>query len=363
MKANQNIEFLLKRYSIDKSLSIQSALRKMDESKTKLLIILQDEKYFSLLSIGDIQRALIRNIDIQRDISEILRPKSKIKIAKKGDTIQSIKNLMLEHRIEFMPKVDKDSNIIEILFWKDLFDFEKKIEQKLKNIPVVIMAGGTGTRLKPLTNVIPKPLLPIGDKPILTKIMETFKISGSKSFFLSVNYMHEMIRTYYKVNCDPEINLEYIMEEKPLGTAGSISLLKDKLKSTFFVSNCDIIIDQDYGDVLEYHRLNGNKITIVAALKHYSIPYGTLEISKGGILNKISEKPDLNYIINTGVYIIEPEVIAQIPENEFFHITHLIEKVKKNNMKVGVFPVSEKSWIDIGEWGTYIKLIGSSINI
>ena len=140
-----------------------------------------------------------------------------------------------------------------------------------------------------------------------------------------------------------------------MGTAGSLTLLKEIIHETFFVSNCDIIIEQDYSEILDYHREQKNLITIVAALKHYHIPYGTVETSENGRLVSLVEKPEITYKINSGMYILEPEVLNEIPENTFFHITHLIEKLLAKNEKVGVFPVSEKSWKDIGEWKEYLE--------
>ncbi|WP_460545713.1 sugar phosphate nucleotidyltransferase, partial [Echinicola sediminis] len=149
--------------------------------------------------------------------------------------------------------------------------------------------------------------------------------------------------------------LNFFKEDKPLGTAGSLHLLKGKLKETFFVSNCDILIDEDYSQILKYHKENRNEITLVPALKHISIPYGTIETGENGVLENMAEKPNWTIKINAGLYVLEPSLIDEIPENEFFHITHLIEKVKKRNGRVGVFPVSEKSWKDIGEWDEYLR--------
>ena len=142
-----------------------------------------------------------------------------------------------------------------------------------------------------------------------------------------------------------------------MGTAGSLSLIKEKINNTFFINNCDIIIEQDYSEILDYHKKNNNEITIVAALKHISIPYGTLETGENGILLEISEKPEYTFKINSGMYVLEPQLINEIPENTFYHITDLIEKVRSRNGKVGVFPVSEKSWVDIGNWNEYIKML------
>ena len=142
-----------------------------------------------------------------------------------------------------------------------------------------------------------------------------------------------------------------------MGTAGSLSLLKDQIKETLFVSNCDILIDQDYSEVLKYHRENKNEITVVAALKHYPIPYGTIETGENGRLLELIEKPEISFKINTGIYILEPHLLNEIPENVVFHMTQLIKNVNKRNGLVGVFPVSEKSWKDIGDWDEYYQNI------
>ena len=217
------------------------------------------------------------------------------------------------------------------------------------NVPVVIMAGGLGTRLKPLTNVLPKPLIPIGEKTIIEEIFDRFGKHGCENFYISVNYKSDLIE-YYLNNQHLPYALHFFKESQPMGTAGSLSLLKGKLNQTFFVSNCDILIEQDYSEILAYHRSNKNEITVVAALKHFPIAYGTIETGKNGKLIKLVEKPELTFKINSGMYILEPHLLEEIPGNELFHITQLIDKVLERKGNVGVFPVSDKSWKDIGSW-------------
>jgi NDP-sugar pyrophosphorylase family protein len=171
---------------------------------------------------------------------------------------------------------------------------------------------------------------------------------------LTLNYKAELIQYYIK-NLNLPYQIDYFKEDKPMGTAGSLSLLVDRINETFFVSNCDIIIDQDYSEILDYHRDNHNEITVVAALKHYPIPYGTIETAENGKLVSLSEKPELTFKINSGMYILEPHLLKEIPANQFFHITQLIENIQKRGGSVGVFPVSSKSWKDIGEWDQYIR--------
>lgn len=339
---------------VDYNDSILNVLKKMDELKRKLLIVTNDNKYHSLISIGDLQRAIIKNENLNSPIRTILR--KSVSVAKKGDNIDDIKKLMLNFRIEFMPIISIKNEIYDVLFWEDLFTegVNSKSNNQL-NLPVVIMAGGKGTRLIPLTNILPKPLIPIGEKTIIEDIMDRFVDSGCNKFFISINYKADLIKYYFNSLSNPDYSITYFQEKKPLGTAGSLNMLKNKIDSTFFVTNCDIIIEQDYADVLNYHRTNKNEITVVAAIKNIKIPYGTIETKENGLIETLSEKPEYTFKINTGFYILEPHLIDEIPEDTFYHITFLIEKLYNEGRKVGVFPISEGSWIDIGNWEEYFS--------
>ena len=336
--------------------NIISVLKKMDTSRRKLLIVMAEKQFKSLISIGDIQRAIIKNIDLAVPISQILR--QKITVASTEDDLSLVKSRMKARRNEFMPVVSPSGELINIIFWEDLFEEKHAPKAAVNlNLPVIIMAGGQGTRLKPLTNVLPKPLIPIRNKTIIEDIMDRFVDCGCNDFFLSINYKAEIIRYYFDSLQNPEYRIDYFQEDKPLGTAGSLHLLKDKIHSTFFVTNCDIIIEQDYSEILNYHYENQNEITVVGAIKNYSIPYGTLTTREDGLLQTIQEKPEIIFKINTGFYILEPHLIKEIPNNRIYHITYLIEKLQQENRRVGVFPVSEKSWIDIGNWEEYLTHI------
>lgn len=334
--------------------SVIEALERMDSLKRKLLIVLKGEQFYGVLSIGDIQRAIINKYPLENSIDSILR--KEITVCYVSESTEQIKQKMLELRTECMPVLNDKNNLINVIFWDDLFKTKFKKHPKL-NLPVIIMAGGKGTRLQPLTNVFPKPLLPIDKKTIIEDIMDRFVDVGCNDFHLSVNYKAETIKNYFNVLDNPDYNIDYFEEDKPLGTAGSMYLIKDKIDSTFFVSNCDILIDQDLEEIYNYHRENKNDITIVSALKRYKIPYGTIQTKENGILDKLDEKPELLFQINTGMYILEPSVLKYIPENEFFHITHLIELIKEHSGNVGVFPIAENSWQDIGNWDDYKKIL------
>ncbi len=331
------------------------ALNIMDKIDRKLLLVLDNKKFISLISIGDIQRSILKKIKLDSPVRKVFR--TDILVAKSSDDKKQILQKMKKERIEFMPVIDEYSNLIDVLFWEDYFENKKITAGTKLGLPVVIMAGGEGTRLRPLTNIIPKPLIPIDDKTIVEDIMDKFIDVGCNDFTFSVNYKAEKIKDYFEKIPEKNYTVNYIQEDKPLGTAGSLYLLKDKLKTTFFVSNCDILVDVNLADLLNYHRENNNVITVVSVLKNYSIPYGTIETSENGQLVSLNEKPNIVYQINSGLYILEPKIFEYLPENQFMHITDLILKLRENNLNVGVFPVSEGSWVDMGNWDEYLKII------
>lgn len=346
----------IKELSISKSTTLREALKRMDDIGRKLLIVLDDnDKFFSLISIGDIQRAIIHNKDIGESVKNVLR--ENVRVAGENDDIEKIKQRMRVRRNEFMPIISQKGTILKIILWEDLFEHKRPESNKKYDLPVIIMAGGEGRRLRPLTNVLPKPLIPLGETTVIEQIMDKFWELGSNRFYISLNYKADLIEYYLNSSKKSNYTINYFRESKPLGTAGSLNLLKDKINETFFISNCDILIDQDYSEILDYHIKNQNEITIVAALKNFAIPYGVLNTGEYGTLKGIDEKPDLTFKINTGLYVLEPHLINEIPIDTFFHITRLIEKIIERNGRIGVFPISDGSWKDIGEWNEYLKTL------
>jgi dTDP-glucose pyrophosphorylase len=334
---------------IDIDASVFSALRKMDELHHKLLLVYQSDLFINILSIGDIQRAIIGNYNLNESIRGILRKNTRL--ASISHTFEDIKAMMIEHRMEICPILNEDNMVVDVVFWSDLFPSKSSVLGKF-DIPVVIMAGGIGSRLRPLTYVLPKPLIPINNKTFLEEIFDRFSQHGCKSFFISLNYKADLIQ-YYISQLDLPLRIDYFIEENPSGTAGSLALLKNVINETFFVSNCDILIDQDYYEILLYHKRAKNDLTIVSVIKQIPIEYGTIESGDDGILEQLVEKPSLTIKINSGMYVLEPHLLNLIPDDRLFHITDLIEVIQSANGRVGVFPISEKSWIDIGNWKEY----------
>jgi dTDP-glucose pyrophosphorylase len=341
---------------------IKEALKQLEETERKTLFVIDDEsRLIGTLTDGDIRRWILAEGSLDGMVENICNKTPRV-VAIDYDAEQ-VKLEMLENKIGCIPVVNANREIIEVLFWENLFG-EGVARKQVKpiDLPVVIMAGGKGTRLDPFTKILPKPLIPLGDKTVIEIIIDSFVECGAGKFYISVNYKSKIIKSYFE-ELDPAYEIEYIYEEKPLGTAGSLRYLCGKIDTSLIITNCDVIIKADYHDIVEQHLSSGNDITLVASLKNYSIPYGVCEIVNGGTLNKIREKPEYNFLVNTGMYVLEPETLEFIPENEFFHITHLIEKVKAEGGKIGVYPISDKSWIDTGEWAEYKKALGHFNNI
>lgn len=346
----------IKKRIISSDKTLIQTMKIMDEVFSKLLLVFEGDVFLGIITNGDLQRAIIAHIPFDTAIGKIVSREGKL-YAHVGDDREKIKEWMLAQRAELMPVLDHNGQLADVIFWDDVLADTQAVDNRPKiNLPVVIMAGGKGTRLQPITNVIPKPLVPVGEKTILEVIMDQFESIGCHKFYMSVNYKADMMK-YYLSQLPHHYDIEFFQEEKPLGTIGSVSLLKGKIDTPFFVSNCDSINEQDYRDVYDYHINNKNDITIVTMVKSFRIPYGVIETGEDGLMVALSEKPELTYQVNTGVYILNPDCIDKIPKGEFFHITQLMEKIKIRGGRVGCFPVSEYSWKDMGEWPEYLKMI------
>lgn len=340
--------------TVDRRVPVLDALKRMDREDRKLLLVQDGDTYHGLLSIGDIQRAIIANRSLDTPVGEVMR--KNIRVAHARDPFEDIRAMMIRFRTEFMPVLDDQGNLTDVFFWDDVAGGRIPSRHPI-DLPVVVMAGGKGTRLKPFSNILPKPLFPLGDKTILEVILDKFRDAGCSHFWVSVNYKASFIQTYLDQLELPPGSVQTFREPEPLGTAGSLHLIRDHIREPFFVTNCDIIINTDYSEIVQYHREHRNEITVVAALKHFQVPYGTLETGEGGRLLSLREKPEWSHLINAGLYLLEPGLLHEIPEQTFYHITHLIDAILQRSGRVGVYPVSENSWSDIGQWDEYRRTL------
>lgn len=336
--------------------SVKEALKQLDKSAEKILFVVDDDdRLVGSLTDGDIRRWILADGSLEEKVSVVCFKGTYF--VRRAHDIEKVKEEMLKRKIVYVPVVDVEKRIVEFLIWDKLFGgkLKRKTKEKL-NIPVVIMAGGKGTRLDPFTRILPKPLIPIGDKSIMELIIDKFLEYEVKHFYLSVNHKSKIIKSYFE-ELKPPYGITYLYEEQPLGTAGALKQLENQVQGNILLTNCDIIIDADYSDVLIHHTAVENEITAVASVKNFRIPYGICEIKNGGTLITIREKPEYSHLVNTGMYIINTSILKHMPENTPFHATDLIDKAISLGKKVGVYPISENSWIDIGEWVEYRKAL------
>ncbi|MGO9016318.1 MAG: sugar phosphate nucleotidyltransferase [Dissulfurispiraceae bacterium] len=335
--------------------TIKRAMQLLNKTAEKILFITDEKKkLMGTLTDGDIRRALINGMQFSAPVDAVMFTLFVFISSDETNKKEKAKKIMLEKGIEQLPVVTREKCIVDVLVWTDIFDDTiLSTEKHCFENSIVIMAGGKGTRLDPFTRILPKPLIPVGDKTVIELIMENFSKRGFYNFIFTLNYKKDYIKMFLKES-DFSYNISLVEEEAYLGTSGSLSLLKNMITDTFIVTNCDILLDANYADIVKWHKENNNIITIVGCHKEINIPYGILEMDKG-VLSSFHEKPKYDVLINTGLYVIEPEVISLIAENRYMDMNILIESASHKG-KVSVYPVHE-GFFDIGQWEEYRKTV------
>lgn len=260
--------------------------------------------------------------------------------------IEKARHLYHKKNYIAIPIVDEEGKILDLYNGESgERNFKKRGSIKM---PVVINAGGKGTRLDPFTRVLPKPLIPVGDLPIIELIMKEYQTYSCNDFHIIVNYKRGLMKAYFH-DCDSQYNITWYDEEKPLGTGGGLSLLRDKFTDTFFFANCDALLTANYESMVKFHKENKNTITMICAYKNIDIPYGVVEMGVNGSIEKMKEKPLISFLTNTGIYIVEPDVIDDIEDDVSIGFPEIVEREKQKGKRVAVFPVSENEWMDMGQ--------------
>ncbi|MCE3046663.1 nucleotidyltransferase family protein [Helicobacter kayseriensis] len=303
-------------------------------NRVVLYVIDEDQKLLGSIMDVDIRRSALQNhLSPQTPITQIMNPAPRKIIEGQEVDLQTYQTWK---RFPFIPIVNQDNKLLRFKANHEIYNYPNK---------VIIMAGGLGTRLRPLTNETPKPMLKIGAKPILQEIIEGFQNKGFSSFFISVNYKAEVIKEYFKDGKKFGVKINYLEEEKQLGTCGSIKFAESYLTEPFFVINGDILADIDYKQLLTTHTTSQNDITVCIFPYSYTVPFGVIEDHLKTPIT-IKEKPTYTHYINCGVYIISPSTLDLINQNEHLDMPTLITKAISKNLKVGTFIINE--WIDIG---------------
>lgn len=327
--------------------NIVEVMTQIDKNAKGIAFVVDQEgRLLGCVTDGDIRRHLIATGNLKAEVGSIMNG-SPICIQ---NPVLSTQSEQLLEQYKVIPVIDRDGRVEDILVYSNKKSgTNEAISDALSDVPVVIMAGGKGTRLYPYTKILPKPLIPIGEIPIVERILDRFHQYGAQEFYMTVNYKKGMIKSYFG-EAEKDYSITYVEEDKPLGTGGSLKLIEKKFHKPLIVTNCDILIQADYADIYRYHLNSGNAITIVSALKNISVPYGVLNTAEDGVVLGMTEKPSLSYFVNTGMYVVNPEYIDWIPDNTFYHMTDLVDALLQAGKQVGMYPVSEDSFLDMGEF-------------
>jgi dTDP-glucose pyrophosphorylase len=341
------------------TINLQSTLRKsmikIKKNKMKGLIVIDKNNILlGTLTDGDLRKHILKNNNLNQKITQIYNKNPKYLFENKF-TLKKAKNYIEKYNLTFLPVVDQEKKLVSFLTDAVAPKIKKKYFKNFKDIPVVIMAGGFGKRLEPFTDILPKALIPIKGKPIIEIIMNKFLEYNIKNFILSVNSKSEIIKAFFKKKkVDYKVN--FIEEKKPLGTIGSLSLIKIKKYKNLILTNCDTIIKIDYAKFFDFHIKNDYDLTILTVNKVETIPYGVVYLKKNLEFDFMQEKPKFKYLANAGLYIMKTNLLKNIPKNKFYHTTDFIKQSLKNK-KIGIFKINQNKWMDVGQWDEFERTV------
>lgn len=326
--------------------NLKYALEKLDMANVKVLMVISKEDIFvATLTDGDVRRAILAGASLDTSVSQIANYHP---FYLREDDAITAQRILREQKIPALPIVNEENEILKI--YVEGGDQQQGDFIKL-NVPVVIMAGGLGTRLYPYTKILPKPLIPVCGIPISERIIQSFQKMGCGEFHMLVHYKKNMIKAYF-CDTDNQYNIKFWDENIPLGTGGGLYLLKASISGTFILTNCDILVLDDVNKIIKHHKEKGNKVTMVCSLKNFIIPYGIVNFSEGGEISSFEEKPQMSFFTNTGYYILETDIFDFINENEKIGMPDIIDRMRTNGLKVGIYPISENAWLDMGQFDT-----------
>lgn len=326
---------------IDESSNIRAAVERLEHVRCKVIYVINNGKLTASVSDGDVRRFVLQDGDVKLPIKHIANytPQFLVRYEK-----EKIEEIFARSETYSIPIVNYNQEVVEIVFRNG-----RRVRRTITlNCPVVMMAGGKGTRLYPYTKILPKALIPIGDIPISERIITNFAEFGCKDFYMIVNHKKDMIQAYYNSVAKTYL-VTYIEEEQPLGTGGGLYLLDGKFSRDFFLVNCDIIVDADYNEIYNFHQKENNYVTMVAAKHRQKIPYGVIECNENNQYESIKEKPEMDYLINTGMYVVNQELLEQMPHGREISFPDVIDEFKKQGAKIGVYIVEENAYMDMGQ--------------
>lgn len=334
---------------VNPSATIIETMQIIDRTAGQIAIVADRELHLlGTVTDGDIRRGILSGVSLDDEVRRIMN-KSPMFVTT-NDTFYKVVSIFQAKKLRHLPVVDDQMQLVDVHFADHFMNLKQK-----DNV-VILMAGGLGTRLKPLTNDIPKPMLTVGEKPILETTLESFIEQGFHRFLFSVNYKKELIMDHFGDGSRWGVAIEYLNEEKRLGTAGALSLLSEKPDKPFIVMNGDILTKVNYTNLLDFHKESGARATMCVREFDYQVPYGVVK-TNGHLLKGIEEKPVQRFFVNGGIYVLDPETVNFIPEDSFYDMPALFEALICNQLEASAFPIREY-WMDIGRMVDYEKANG-----
>ena len=328
---------------INQNASIKEALKVIDKGAIKVAVVLSDDGLLlGMLNDGDIRRALLKGMSLDDSITSIINKHPVV--ANINDTKERILELANEKKLHQIPIISNGKLI-------GIQDIREFLAPKNKPNKVILMVGGLGTRLRPLTNDVPKPMLDVGNKPILHTIVENFVKYGYTDIIMCVNYKSEIIKEYFGNGDKFGVKIEYVLESKRMGTAGALSLLKERPKDDFFVMNGDLLTNVNFEYLHEYHKDSNALASICIRKYEMQVPYGVVNV-RANKVTSIEEKPTQSFFVSAGIYMFSPIVLDFIPKGVFYDMPTLFSELLKHDFPIHPFPIREY-WLDIGRMDEY----------
>ncbi|EMN47134.1 CBS domain protein [Leptospira interrogans str. L1207] len=340
---------------INSDLSLQDAIKILDKEALRIVLIVdENKKLLGTLTDGDVRRALMQNKGLAISVNEVMS--SKPKVAHANWTKERMLLEMEKYELLHLPIVDEQEILVGLETVHGLLE-----KPKFDN-PVFLMAGGFGTRLYPLTNHCPKPMLKVGNKPILELILEGFVTAGFHRFFISTHFMSDVIKNYFENGKRWNVSIEYVHEENPLGTGGALGLLPhDQIDQPMFMMNGDLLTNLNYLSLLEFHEKEGGVATVCVREFDYQVPYGVIQ-SNGHRVVEIVEKPVQRFNVNAGIYLLNPDFVKSVKKGQTIDMPSLIEKELKSSKQINIFPIHEY-WLDIGRMEEFERAQGDWVQL
>jgi dTDP-glucose pyrophosphorylase len=333
---------------------IREAIHVLDKSAKQILLVVDGEsRLLGTVTDGDIRRGILKGITLEEATARIMS--STPTVAHTHEDRQAILATMRKKKLHHIPVVNEQHQVVGLEFLEEL------IQPNIKENWVVLMAGGLGSRLRPLTDDCPKPMLKVGNKPLLETILENFIEYGFRHFYISVNYMADKVKDYFGDGSRWGVEIRYLQEDQRLGTAGALSLLPEPPRAPLLVMNGDVLTKVNFRQLLDFHTAHASTATMCVREYDFQVPYGVVRIDKHRITG-IDEKPVQRFFVNAGIYVLAPEALNAIPAGQFYDMPSLFESLIARNEETVVFPIREY-WLDIGQMADYDRANGEFMQV